>query len=302
MKQRGIKLVFISTPPESPEHYYVELINKAKTQSNGYYLELSIDAISDLTPEERRRVLDEVGGEFSTTAQREFFCKIIIDASRAIAPEFDESRHVVPFKEPMHYHSWIAGDFGGIRDMTAGYRFVFDFERGVVCVVKETAHRQQTGTHEIVSGFKSLETKQMTCGCSEPHEGRRYIDAPGQTHTDFRVEHNYVASLPEKTDFETGINSIRLGFQYGKIEIDPSCALLIQTLKTGMLTPKRTDFMRSDSLGHMDAVAALVYGYRHRDQSNPFPDLMGLRKETHYIDNAAKNNKHRESLMNAFSK
>jgi hypothetical protein len=177
---------------------------------------------------------------------------------------------------------------------------VFDFERGVTCVVKESAHKAQTGTAVIVKGFKELELSDMTCGCPEKHEGRRYIDAPGQTHTDFRVEHNYLCSLPEKTDFETGINSIRLGLQNGKIEIDPSCVLLIQTLKTGMLTPKRTDFMRTDSLGHMDAAAALIYGYRHRDQSNPFPDLMGLRKETHYTEHAIKNNQHREALSSAF--
>jgi len=301
MKQKGIKLVFISTPPESPEHFFVDLINKAKTQSNGYYLELSIDDISDLTPEERERVLDEVGGEFSTTAQREFFCQIIIDASRAIAPEFNEERHVFKdLKLPDYYHSWVAADFGGIKDMTAGYCLVFDFERGKVLVTKESAHKAQTGTTTIIKGLRSLETLEPKCGCTEPHNGRRYVDAPGQTHADFRVEHNYNASLPDKTDFETGINSIRLAFQYDKLEIDEDCTLLIQTLKTGMLNAKRTDFMRTDSLGHMDAVAALIYGYRHRDQSNPFPNLMGLRRETHYTENAIRNDKHKQALESAF--
>ncbi|MGJ8496011.1 hypothetical protein ACSFB1_12545, partial [Glaesserella parasuis] len=72
-KQKNIKIIVISTPPESPEHYFVEMITKAQTQSNGYYLCLTIDDISDLEPSERKRLLDEVGGEHSTTAQREFF-------------------------------------------------------------------------------------------------------------------------------------------------------------------------------------------------------------------------------------
>src|SRR5690606_38434857 len=48
MKQKNIRLIFISTPPESPAHYFVTLINRAKLE--GYYLELTIDDISDLDP------------------------------------------------------------------------------------------------------------------------------------------------------------------------------------------------------------------------------------------------------------
>jgi len=50
----------------------------------------------------------------------------------------------------------------------------------------------------------------------------------------------------------------------------------------------------------MDAVAALIYGYRHRDQSNPFPNLMGFRRETHYTEHAVRNDKHKQALQSAF--
>ena len=53
MKQSGIKLIFISTPPESPEHFFVELISMAKILDSGFYLELTIDDISDLEEDEK---------------------------------------------------------------------------------------------------------------------------------------------------------------------------------------------------------------------------------------------------------
>ncbi len=295
-KQKNIKVVFISTPPESPDHYFVELIQKSQTQANGYYACLTIDDISDMPPEERHRLLEEIGGEHSTTAQREFFCKIIVDATRAVCPEFDEARHVVTATLPQFYMTWIAGDLGGVQDKTVAHLCAYDFERGKVLFLAESAHSNQTPTSAIVVGFKALEA------AAKVPPTRRHFDGSGQTLTDLRVDYNYLSSLPDKEDFDAGLNMLRVALIKDKVEIDPSCKLLIMTLKMGMLNKQRTDYMRTEALGHCDAVASAIYAYRHRLTENPFPPLLGKHREQHAVWNASEEEvRRRQTLAKAFS-
>jgi hypothetical protein len=298
-KQKNIKIIFISTPPESPDHYFVELIQKAQTQPNGYYACLTIDDISDLDPRERQRLLDEVGGEHSTAAQREFFCRIIVDATRAICPEFDaaaEADIVKPIQLPQFYRTWFAGDLGGVQDKTVAYLCAYDFERGKVLFLSESAHGNQTPTSAIVAGFRAMEAT------AKVPITRRHLDGPGQLLTDLRVDYNYLASLPDKEDFDAGLNQLRVAVLQRKIEIDPSCKLLIMTLKMGMLNKQRTDYMRTEALGHCDAVAGAIYAYRHRLTENPIPPLLGKHREHHATWNASEEEiNRRHTLAKAFT-
>ena len=298
-KQKNIKVVFISTPPESPDHYYVELIQKAQTQANGYYACLTIDDISDMPPEERHRLLEEVGGEFSTTAQREFFCRIIVDETRAVAPEFDaaaEAEIVKPIALPQFYMTWIAGDLGGVQDKTVAHLCAYDFERGKVLFLAESAHSNQTPTSKIITGFRALEA------LAKVPPTRRHLDGPGQLLTDLRVDFKYLASLPDKEDFDAGLNMLRVAILKRKLEIDPSCKLLIMTLKMGMLNKQRTDYLRTEALGHCDAVASAIYAYRHRLIENPFPPLLGKHHERHATWNATEEEvTRRHTLAKAFT-
>ena len=47
-----------------------------------------------------------------------------------------------------------------------------------------------------------------------------------------------------------------------------------------MFNKTRTDFERTDALGHMDALAAAMYGIRMNDKTNPYADY----KHTPSID------------------
>lgn len=258
MKQKGIRLIFISTPPESPAHYFVELINKAKAV--GYYLELTIDDISDLDPTERQRMLDEVGGEDSDTAQREFFCKIISDPIRAVCPPFSEERHVAEMAEPSHCNWSFVADIGGLKDYAVAYLCAWSHEYKKVVFWDETWFPNRTPTPEILRGFQKLENERPTT---------RWIDAHGQTQVDFAFA-GFSASLPPKDDFQAGIQLIRAAFHNNQILIHPRCKLLILTLKTGLLNRLGKDYERTEELGHCDALAAAIYGIRVVDRTSDY--------------------------------
>ena len=73
------------------------------------------------------------------------------------------------------------------------------------------------------------------------------------------------------------VNNLRVWFANGRIEIDDSCTLLIDSLKYGLWNEKRTEFASSKVLGHYDAVAALMYLVRNIDEStNPIPIKVGF--------------------------
>jgi hypothetical protein len=254
MKQKDIKVVFISTPPESPEHYFVELIGKAQSQDNGYYLTLTIDDISDLDPAERKRILDEVGGEDSPTAQREFFCRIIVDATRAICASFKRERHVQPVSA--EHVAWrLFGDSGGVRDKTVFLEVGFDLRTRLVMFKSELAFEHNTPTTDMIAAVKA----------KWPGVTTITLDAPGQLLIDYSSA-GLTAALPAKDDFGAGLLLLLTTFHNDQAVVDPSCELLIKTLEGGLVNKQRTDYERTEALGHCDAAAAAIYAIRGADR------------------------------------
>lgn len=256
MKQRNIKIIMISTPPESPEHFFVEMINKAKIQDNAFYLELTIDDISDLEEPEKERLFAEVGGRDSPTAQREFFCKIIIDATRAIAPHFNEQIHVgIAPDEILKHVDWhLFGDTGGVRDLTVFHQMGWSHDLGRIIVHDEQWFERHTPTSKITDAVIDKWNFMPTT-----------LDATGQLQIDWSAA-GLPSSNPIKDTFTSSLMTVNNSFYNNEVLINPRCKLLIQTLKNHMTNPKRTDFERTETTGHADAVMSYCYGIRGVDR------------------------------------
>lgn len=253
--KRPFKLIFPSTPPESPEHFWAKvLIPKARERNT--YVELTIDDISDLPPEERKRLLDEVGGEHSATAQREFFCKIMVDATRAICPTFDAKLHVASCADTPNVRWSLVGDSGGVRDKTVFLEVGYDHVSGLVLVRSELQFPPKTPTSAIIAAYKAKWPDQLTLT----------LDGSGQLLVDWSAA-GLAAGLPPKDEFNAGLLLLGNAFHNNQVRIDPSCELLIRTLAGGLLVPNRTDYERSDELGHCDAAAAAIYALRVVDRT-----------------------------------
>lgn len=273
MKQKDIKLIFLSTPPASPDHYFVTLIAKASTQTNGHYVCLTIDDISDLHSDERARMMYEVGGEMSVEAQREFFCRLVVDSTLALTPEFDEKRHVKETLRPVHTKYWLSGDTAGLRDKDVFHLWCYDFARAKFVCLDERSFPLNTPTSVIVAEVLKMENGLKLT---------RHVDAPGRTQIDMMAQ-GFACALPRKDELHATINQVRLALTHDRVEIDPKCKLLIATLKTGTLNKQRTDLARTEALGHQDAFMSFAYGLRHGNLMNPFPFADGRRPSDVYI-------------------
>jgi hypothetical protein len=86
-------------------------------------------------------------------------------------------------------------------------------------------------------------------------------------------DHGYTAQLPEKLDWRASLNTLNVRFGRRKALIHPRCTFLIVSAESAILNKNKTDFDRNIALGHMDGIAAMMYGIRMQTHENPYSSL-----------------------------
>ena len=255
MHSRG-KIVHLTTPALILDHP-LHTVTIPSTSANGAFFKYTIRDNPLLTDEIIEAEIDSLGGYDSPHTKRELFCEIVKDDNIIVVPQFDDRKHVVNHSLPEDAYYWVAGDVGGVRDKTVFLLMAYDYSVDRIYVVKEMVADTQTATSEIVRRALAMEAGRNIS---------RFIDAPGQLFIDLASTYNYPCFPPEKLEFEHNIHRLQTAFWKDQVLVDPACKLLITTLRSGQLNKQRTDFARSNTLGHCDALAALIYGIRHADR------------------------------------
>lgn len=103
---RNGRIMLLSTPPEEPDHPFLEYCEVAKQK--GCYSEHTIRE-SHYSLEIQEQFIEKMGGINSPKAQREYFCKTVIDRDVVCVPEFNEQLHVgiLEETEDMAYYQAI---------------------------------------------------------------------------------------------------------------------------------------------------------------------------------------------------
>ena len=256
----GGPMTHLTTPSPYPVHPLHDDIIPACQMKGSHFVRTVYDnPLIDSVMIEQMKT--DCGGEHSFAWRREFLCIREIDKELVVVPEFKEELHVSSY-EPIYANCLVATDFGGVRDKTVGLLVAYDFARGTTHFLREFVADANTGTKDIVEGLVSI----------EPQPLDRVVDAPGQLLVDLNSQHGYVCRQTPKDDWLAQINMLRNGFNQGLVFVHPRCKFLIATLKAATFNKQRTDFNRTTTLGHMDAIAAATYGFRNVDKwSNPIP-------------------------------
>lgn len=269
LHSRG-KRIHLTTPPTDPNHPFVlEVIPKA--QRNEVFFKYTLFDNPLLDEAQVKDAIEESGGRETDAFRRNYLCEIIREKRLMVIPEFDKKVHVKYF-DPPAYANWITVlDFGGVKDKTAALVMYYDWKLGVDCVWDERIFDSNTSTSTIVA-----EVLRMEASLPTPHKiGARYGDSSGQTQVDSNQTHSFNYSMPTKQDLDAAVNAVRIGFSLNKLILHERCTFLALTLESGMFNDKRTDFLRTEALGHFDAGMALVYGRRMLDRhTKPYPDII----------------------------
>jgi hypothetical protein len=256
----GGKMIFLTTLPKIPSHpFVVQTIPQARL-NNAFY-SYTIDDNLALNKQQYEACIRRSGGRDSVDFRREYLNELIRDEHTSICPPFDRTRHVRAVVRPGEGKYTTVVDWGGVRDKTVALVCVYDFERNKLLILAERAFGANTPTSQIVNELKPLESYY---GVDD-----RVADCPGQLSIDLG-RMNYRIRMPIKQDWVAGMNAMQVAFSLDQIEVDQSCTLLIETLESGQYNKQKTDFARSQALGHCDAAAALLYAWRSVPRENPY--------------------------------
>lgn len=262
-----IRLVDITTAADTDEHF-VHANLEAKARGAGALFKADIYANPHLGPEMVAKLKDKTS---EGVWQREYLCNPFRDVNRVVIPEFsDDVIEEIP--RPSHFKPLTVIDFGGVRDKTGIVWGYYDTEKAIYRVLSSLLLASHTSTAEIKEIV--LERELELFGYELKN---RCADAPGQLAVDL-AWNNFAVWLPKKPpgSWEAGIHMVRKLFREQRLSIDPSCSDLILTLRRAMYNQQRTDFQRTEALGHADLLAALMYFVRHASTADCIPEGYGI--------------------------
>lgn len=267
--------IFIGTPPETPDHAWVQMMELAKLPENDCYVEATIDEHNMMSDEEKKFLMKDLTED---AIAREFYCKVVIDKSRAIIPEWDERFCVntEPDEFRRFYYQYVAMDLGVKNDFTAGLLFYYDFLRRTVVVEDEFEMRGPTMTTDQLAEL--IAKKKLERWPDNQKTYRQIADNNNPLLVnDLNLKYGMPFMTTDKSKLVYMVNKVRVMFRQNRIEINPRCLKLLGSLRVAIWNERRTEFERSEIFGHFDWLAALIYGVRNVDEiSNPIPEFHGI--------------------------
>ena len=268
---RDGKIVYLTTLPKYPNHPFIT-VTIPNAELKGAIARFTIDDNIALDQEQKDKCAELSGGINSTDYKREFLCEIVRDKTVVCLPDFDVRHNVRKFELPLQKFMSVTIDWGGVRDKTCAMLHCYDYLSDLDLIWDERVFEPNTATSTIVAECRQMEGKHSIFG--------RYIDAPPQLVTvDLLQDHGYTAQLPEKLDWRASLNTLNVRFARKKALIHPRCTFLIVSAESAILNKNKTDFDRNIALGHMDGIAAMMYGIRMQTHENPYSamdDFMGV--------------------------
>lgn len=245
----------LTTPARIVDHPLHFLTLPKCKLANAFY-EFTIRDNPMLSPEDIDKEIELLGGLNSITVQRELFCKIIRDDAITVVTTFNDRDHVSNIT-PTHTLKWtVGGDLGYTEDLSGFVLGGYDHNLGKILVTEERWFPPTTASKKLVDELE------QAWGSYSP---TYIVDIQGNTRTDMSAM-GFSTVTPIKDKFDSTITFIRNEFYKGNILINPSCKLLIETLRSLTFNKNHTDFRRTATLGHGDMLMALVYFLRSIDK------------------------------------
>lgn len=263
LRSNGIE-IFISSPSEDPEHALHNII-KPECESLGTYFCYTVYDSPSVTKGQIDAAISRCGGANSDAFRREYLAKIIRPQGQMVV-DFNYDNHVRTLTNIIYSYWNVTIDWGGVKDYTVAVLHTYDFANDVDLIYDEIYFTSNTSTAIIVNGINEM----------IKNSGREikhiFADVPGQLMVDLRETHDLHVIIPPKSDWMSSVNSLSSRFSNNKILLDKKCVFTIKSCQGAMFNKQRTDFQRSESLGHCDAIAALMYAVRAQDRTNPYID------------------------------
>jgi hypothetical protein len=229
----------------------------------------------------------------------------VSDPRRTIVPEWkDEYELPVIRDEFFQFYQYVCAMDLGWSDFTVILWMYWDFKNAQLVVEDEVCVRGPNMTTDyLMTELKSKEGDLLReNGQTIRQVSTRVADVNNPLIlSDISKMHQIHFYHPSKDRKEVMVNQLRMLVKKGGLRVNPRCKLLLATLKSAMWDEKREGFAESETLGHADAVDALIYGMRAINaQVNPIPNNYKLDPRTHFIPEDQMKTSEQNSFQKAF--
>jgi hypothetical protein len=270
-------LIYCTTIPKTLAHdYTVEILPAARREGRAKLFRVANLERDPLTPPDPEENLDWTDkhehlvlksiSKSSSTWKREYLCLEVPDLTSLIIPEFPEVEGEVVYQgedytpahrgRPEEYEVYMGADLGW-EDFTACIWGFHDFEEDLLVIEAETV-KNHTTPREIAKLIRETEQR-LYPGHYSQRRIVRFADAEQITLAGLTLDERIPILPPAKWDRDEAIAKLRTRFSDRKVRIHARCKELIYQLKNGIWDDRRKDFTRSATLGHCDALSALIY-------------------------------------------
>ena len=275
------KVILISTPPSTPAHAFVDFIQKAELEGGYACLDIYSNPLIDEATVQR--LMDESGGEKSTTWRREYLCMLEIDGNLAIIPEWKKDYVEARERDVYHqfYAKYVALDLG-VKDQTAGIFGYYDWLKGQLVIEDETSMSGSLMTTEKLRD--QIKAKELELWGEKTPYLRVADNNNPLLLQDLSHLHGIHFVPTDKGSLEEMINAVKLMVNRGQIIVHPRCKQLTGCLQYGVWDKRRSQFAQSKVYGHFDHLAALVYLVRNLNKTtNPIPQTFQVDRDNAII-------------------
>lgn len=255
------KMIFFTTLPKIPDHPFIQDTMNQAMLDQAFY-SYTIDDNKALTLEQYEACVRRSGGRNSVEFRREYLNEIVRDPSIIVVPSYSEEKHLAKVSIPSDTFWQITVDFGGVRDKTVALLHTYIYNLNKYYFHKELVWPSNTPTVTI---FNDLKTWQKDFKISQV-----YCDAPGQIMVDLNQTFSFPVLLPPKEDWLANVNNIETSFATDQVRVNSDMKFTRLSLRSGTFNKNKTDFERTESLGHCDALAAMMYALRSQSKESPY--------------------------------
>lgn len=264
------KIIGVTTPPASVTHPVLTSF-MPRAQKVGNFQRSTIYDNPLLSKEQIEQLKQDTGGEDSNAWRREYLAEVVQNDSLRVVPEYRPHEHYLDYQLPTHGHAFepvlgfwgaVIADYGvGTRDYSAVVGVVYDHINSKLVVVKETMVKGQ-GLADLSRCIK--ETEQALIQNFNCERVEVVVDIMAQAGLELRNVYMIPYRSPSKIKVIDMIGSFRNAVDHGKIIVHKDCTKTNDTLNTGLWKKSEVSltFDRTAELGHLDILAALLYGFR----------------------------------------
>lgn len=289
-KTTGGKVIFASTPPDTLDHDYIQILRDH--EENNLISTYTIWDDTSLTEQQLQKIINQCRGKETTKFKREYECQRIIETSVQVIPELTEflAKKLTidtKYKEDNLFQYWkkyVVIDTG-IRDKTAAIFGHYNFHTKKV--VMESMLDLQGSEYNTSRLAEMIKVRVSDLWPNIREDQIRYIADNNNliVINDLNIIYKIPFIPTTKGRLDEMVQKVRDWIYDERILFAPDAMEILNCSRFAIWAKSRSEFSRSAKYGHYDALAALVYLIRNVEEyHNPIPDLLGYNSFTQFIE------------------